>query len=544
MLCKFTANCTIGGGAKRRICAICTRMLLAALIITFAVTAVCSVSAGALRGGDLIFNDNNGITYTLTPNGENTYKMTVSGSGGMEDFESQFNFSDYTTTITSPYYSHRENITEVVIESGITHIGNYAFYYFKSLAAVSIPTTVKTIGSSAFSGCGLASVTIPEGVETINNNAFEGCIALTSVNLPSTLRVIDGRAFFSCSALETVVIPEGVQTIEMNAFDSCTALTSVTLPSTLTSIGSAAFNYCEALTDITLPDSISSIEGYTFFNCNALERIIYKDGVTLGENAVPDTATQVKYTTDGSAVTITEIILGNGKTAVEIPQTVNGTTVAPVTDQDLMKKVQHTHTGGTADCTQKAVCTLCGSEYGELAAHTGGTASCTAKAVCDVCGNEYGDLAAHNFVNGVCTVCNAADPNYTTPTETTVTEDTTETGPTETTPEETVSSETTPAETEPTGTVPTSPTGTSPSVPSRPSYPAPAVTTAVTTVTTVTTTTAEEEIIDGDYTGEDVGVDAAVYSEDEEIGGRVFCAALIYITIFAGLAIAVKKLRP
>lgn len=570
MLCKFTANCTIGGGAKRRICAICTRMLLAALIITFAVTAVCSVSAGALRGGDLIFNDNNGIAYTLTPNGENTYKMTVSGSGGMEDFDLQMNYPN-PSTVTSPYYSHRENITEVVIESGITHIGKYAFWSFRSLTSVSIPTTVKTIGSSSFPGCySLASVTIPEGTEKIGDNAFDSCRALTAVNLPSTLRVIDGRAFFSCSALETVVIPEGVQTIEMNAFDSCTALTSVTLPSTLTSIKSGAFRWC-ALTDITIPEGVNSIEGYTFFNCNALERIIYKDGVTLGENAVPDTATQVKYTTDGSAVTITEIILGNGKTAVEIPQTVNGTTVAAITDQELMKKVAHTHTGGTATCTQKAACTLCGLEYGELLPHTGGTASCTAKAVCNVCGQEYGDLAAHtlvkteavpptctaagsdeywtcsvcqkmfadgngaaeitaiptiaalphNFVNGVCADCGAADPNYTQPIETTVTEDTTET--------------------EPTGTVPTSPTGTSPSVPSRPSNPAPAITAAETTVTTVTTTTAEEEIIYGDYTGEDVSVDAAAYSDGKEIGGRVFGAAAFYAIILAGLALVVKK---
>lgn len=576
MLCKFTANCTIGGGHKRRICAICTSVLLAALIMTFAALAL-PIKASA---EPIVYNDNNGITYTLTPNGENTYKMTVSGSGGMEDFNLQMNYPA-PSTVTSPYYSYRQNITEVVIESGITHIGKYAFWSFRSLTSVSIPTTVKTIGSSSFPGCySLASVTIPEGTEKIGDNAFDSCRALTAVNLPSTLRVIDGRAFFSCSALETVVIPEGVQTIEMNAFDSCTALTSVTLPSTLTSIKSGAFRWC-ALTDITIPEGVNSIEGYTFFNCNALERIIYKDGVTLGENAVPDTATQVKYTTDGSAVTITEIILGNGKTAVEIPQTVNGTTVAAITDQELMKKVAHTHTGGTATCTQKAACTLCGLEYGELLPHTGGTASCTAKAVCDVCGQEYGDLAAHtlvktgavsptctaagneeywtcsvcqkmfadgngaaeitaiptiaalphNFVNGVCADCGAADPNYTQPIETTVTEDTTETEPTETTP----------TETEPTGTVPTSPTGTSPSVPSRPSNPAPAITAAETTVTTVTTTTAEEEIIYDDYTGEDVSVDAAAYSDGKEIGGRVFGAAAVYAIIFAGLALVVKK---
>lgn len=480
-------------------------MLLAALIITFAVTAVCSVSAGALRGGDLIFNDNNGIAYTLTPNGENTYKMTVSGSGGMEDFESQFNFSDYTTTVTSPYDSDRQNITEVVIDSGITHIGEYAFYDFKSLTSVSIPTTVKTIGGSAFAGCGLASVTIPEGVETINDNAFEGCRALTSVNFPSTLKSIGKNAFYQCISLASIEIPEGVLTIDVWAFCQCTSLASVTLPSTLTSIGSAAFNYCEALTDITLPDSISSIENYTFAHCFALDRIIYKDGVTLGEDAVTDTATQVKYTTDGSAVTITEIILGTGKTAVTIPSTVNGTTVAAITDQELMKKVAHTHTGGAATCTQKAACTLCGLEYGELLPHTGGTASCTAKAVCNVCGQEYGELAAHtlvktgavsptctaagnkeywtcsvcqkmfadgsgtaeitaiptiaalphNFVNGVCADCGAADPDYSQPTETEppVTEppvtDSSSTEPTGTQPPVTNPSDTEPTVTEP-----------------------------------------------------------------------------------------------
>lgn len=472
----------------------------------------------------IVYTDG-GITYTLTENGADTYSMRVSGSGNMPDYTSTVNVnpSDYTVTVTisSPYDAYREKITEVVIDSGITHIGEYAFYDFKSLTSVSIPTTVKTIGGSAFAGCGLASVTIPEGVETINDVAFEGCRALTAVNLPNTLKSIGNRAFSQCAALASIEIPEGVLTIDIGAFEQCSSLASVTLPSTLTSIGNAAFNYCEALTDITLPDSISSIEDYTFAHCFALDRIIYKDGVTLGENAVTDTATQVKYTRDGSTVTITEIILGNGKTAVEIPQTVNGTTVAAITDQELMKKVAHTHTGGAATCTQKAACTLCGLEYGELLPHTGGTASCTAKAVCDVCGNEYGELAAHNFVNGVCTVCNAADPNYTQPTETT-----------------------SPTVTEPTGTAPTSPTGTAPSAPSRPSNPAPVVTTAVTTVTTVTTTAAEEEIIGGDYTGEDISAGTAVRAEEKEIGGRALGAALVYITIFAGLAIAVKKLRP
>ena len=506
MLCKFTANCTIGGGAKRRICAICTSVLLTALIMTFTVLAL-SISASAEQSGDgWTFDETTGALTVTTNDGTTNWRRLDTGT------------PDWRTA---------------------------------------------------------KRVEIKDGVTQIKIGAFSGCINLTSVSLPEGIVSIGGTAFYECSSLTSIILPESLKKIGNSAFDGCSSLTSVLIPTNIDKYGIAvdAFKNCTSLKTLFIPDCFN---GTLFISVS-------------GQTAM------INYNLNDGNFNITNIDLRNGMTEVELPDTIDGKDVK--IPKELMKDVTHTHEGGAATCTQKAECTLCGLEYGELAAHTlvkteavsptctaagndeywtcsvcqkmfadgsgtaeiteiptiaalphtGGTASCTAKAVCDTCGQEYGELAAHNFVNGVCTVCNAADPNYTTPTETTVTEDTTETEPTETTPEETASSETTPAETEPTGTVPTSPTGTSPSVPSRPSYPAPAVTTAVTTITTVTTvvtTTAEEEIIQGDYTGEDVGVDAAVYSEDEEIGGRVFCAALIYITIFAGLAIAVKKLRP
>ena len=53
------------------------------------------------------------------------------------------------------------------------------------------------------------------------------------------------------------------------------------------------------------------------------------------------------------------------------------------------------HTGGTATCTERAVCEVCNQPYGELAAHTGGTATCTERAVCEVCNQPYGEPPAH-----------------------------------------------------------------------------------------------------------------------------------------------------
>ncbi len=72
------------------------------------------------------------------------------------------------------------------------------------------------------------------------------------------------------------------------------------------------------------------------------------------------------------------------------------------------------HTGGAATCTAKAVCEVCGQEYGDLAAHTGGTATCLVKAVCEACGQEYGNLAAHadEDHDGLCDVCHGDMGNF------------------------------------------------------------------------------------------------------------------------------------
>ena len=73
------------------------------------------------------------------------------------------------------------------------------------------------------------------------------------------------------------------------------------------------------------------------------------------------------------------------------------------------------HTGGTATCTERAVCEVCNEPYGELAAHTGGKATCTERAVCEVCNEPYGELAAHTGGKATCTeraVCEVCNQSY------------------------------------------------------------------------------------------------------------------------------------
>lgn len=72
------------------------------------------------------------------------------------------------------------------------------------------------------------------------------------------------------------------------------------------------------------------------------------------------------------------------------------------------------HTGGTATCTEQAICERCEKPYGDPLGHTGGTATCTEQAVCERCSQPYGSALGHTAGDAatcttaqVCTVCNA-----------------------------------------------------------------------------------------------------------------------------------------
>jgi hypothetical protein len=97
---------------------------------------------------------------------------------------------------------------------------------------------------------------IPDGITELEDGAFVDT-AIRSVTLPSTLRII-GSAFTRCRQLTTVTIREGVTEIGMVAFHQ-TAIRSLALPSTIKTIGSQAFSACTQLTTVTIPSSVRSI---------------------------------------------------------------------------------------------------------------------------------------------------------------------------------------------------------------------------------------------------------------------------------------------
>ena len=132
------------------------------------------------------------VTWTLTADGT----LTISGTGAM---------TDYTYDSRSPWYSCRTYIKRVVMQQGVTSIGDHAFWDCSGLTSVTIPDGVTSIGGDAFSGCAaLTTVEIPNGVTAIGGSTFSNCIRLAKVTIPKSVTSIGKNAFYYCESIADV----------------------------------------------------------------------------------------------------------------------------------------------------------------------------------------------------------------------------------------------------------------------------------------------------------------------------------------------------
>jgi len=230
--------------------------------------------------------------------------LTVSGTDGIPD--------NFTNTLAAMYPELKTSIQSVVIEEGITIIGEAAFSRCHQISSVSISGTVTIIGSAAFEYCtSLTSITIPSSVNTIHRFFVAGCTSLTSIlveegneyfvsvdgvlfnkdrtwlvafpvgrqgnfsyDIPESVEIIGDDVFYECIGLISVTIPTGVKSIGSCAFWSCSSLTSVIIPNGVTAIYMRAFENCENLTSVFLPASINFIESSVFGNCITLSEFV------------------------------------------------------------------------------------------------------------------------------------------------------------------------------------------------------------------------------------------------------------------------------
>ncbi|MFI3142461.1 MAG: leucine-rich repeat protein, partial [Clostridia bacterium] len=191
------------------------KIIITALI---AVLMICAAPLSQMVGFDFATAIEAEAADSLTWEVSST-TLTISGTGAMED---------YSASSKAPWSSSSAVIKTVVIQDGVTSIGDYAFYWFTSLTSVTMADSVESIGDQAFYNCtSLKTLTIGDGVTTIGTDAFAVCTALTTVTLGDSVEVIDAGAFSWCSALTTITIPASTTLIGENAFYSCDSLKTV-----------------------------------------------------------------------------------------------------------------------------------------------------------------------------------------------------------------------------------------------------------------------------------------------------------------------------
>ena len=213
-----------------------------------------------------------GESVTWTYDKEN-YTLTISGTGVV---------ANYTSSSPAPWDSWKNDSTypikTVVIGSGVTGIGEYAFYKCNMITSVAIPDSVISIGNAAFKDCtSLTSVTIPKNVTNINPQVFDSCSKMTTINVDEAnenYSSIDGVLFskdkktlhtYPGGKTETTyTIPDGVTNINTRAFKACKMIREINIPSSVNSIGGWAFMECHKLETINIPEGVSYIEGQTF----------------------------------------------------------------------------------------------------------------------------------------------------------------------------------------------------------------------------------------------------------------------------------------
>ncbi|MBR0229533.1 MAG: leucine-rich repeat domain-containing protein [Clostridia bacterium] len=243
--------------------------------------------------------------------------LTIMGSGIIENYY-------------HPWIEENEEnkyrITSVIINEGITQLGDGMFSGLINLTDVSLPSTVEIIGQVCFENCSsLESITLPEGLTTLSIMSFRGCQSLSTIEIPASVtsigiscfdgcyslenivvstensnfvsingvlfskgyqrllcypcgrpdsiyqvesntKAINMYAFYNAKALEKIVMPTGLLSIDMHSFMGCTNLNTVILSDTLNSIGFCAFSGCESLESIIIPINVQSIDRTSFSN--------------------------------------------------------------------------------------------------------------------------------------------------------------------------------------------------------------------------------------------------------------------------------------
>ena len=428
---------------KRILSIIIAIVMVIGLVPSFAIAANAADVASGTAGD---------ISWKLTDDGT----LTFSGTGAIPG---------YTLTARPDWYAFEAQIKKVVIESGITKVGNNAFNGCSVLSEVILPDTLTEIRNNVFYDCTNLSYVEYWGTTapTLGMGVFNGCDNLLVVNVPTnyegdaftrglnisktlvasaaTMTGITGDCTWTfddttgtltisgngaigndqswseyMSSITSIVIEDGITSIANYAFCDCSSLESVTLSESVTTIGNYAFTGCSSLKSVTLPASVTKIGNAAFYGCSSLDTVNY-----LGTSA-PSVGSYA--------------FIGSNLMVVNVPVDYEGDTFG---DRDVVKTLvpdEADDEGCSHETFSDGSCTACGYECPHESYTNGECDNCdyvcshnamtytdngdgTHTKSCPDC--QYSAPEIHDHTNGKCVCGKKAIPNYTAPTGITAT---------------------------------------------------------------------------------------------------------------------------
>lgn len=219
------------------------------------------------------------LTWELTGDGV----LTISGEGDMYDYYDQ-----------SQTWNELP-VTAVVIEEGVTSIGENAFEFCSDMESVIIADSVTSIGDCAFSCCKLVEVEIPANVMNIGANPFWGCSSLERITVAEdnpNYYSDESGVLYNKEMTELIQIPwglsgdykikEGVTRIDVLKFEGVKGMTTLTIPKSVELIDELAFDRCISLSAIIVDEDnpyYSSDENGVLYNKDKTNLIYVPCGV-------------------------------------------------------------------------------------------------------------------------------------------------------------------------------------------------------------------------------------------------------------------------
>ncbi|MBR5825539.1 MAG: leucine-rich repeat protein [Clostridia bacterium] len=268
-----TVNCSLGIVADA----------LGELLDDYALNKVTSGNAtdgnatdGNVTDGSIIYNGKFGDTvfWSIDDKG----KLLISGEGMLVDCYDE----------VAPWFDYCTYIKTVVIEDGITGIGDDVFYKCINLENIIIADSVTNIGNSAFHSCeNLKRIIIPKNVSFIGFLPFMRCNNLSEIvveNGNSWYSSKDGVLFEMYGALhsyplgktdKTYTIPNGIKRIYYGAFMDSKTIENIVMSNSVTEIGGSAFQGCKNLKTVTFSSSVTKIEQQAFNSCENLTDVYF-----------------------------------------------------------------------------------------------------------------------------------------------------------------------------------------------------------------------------------------------------------------------------